>query len=414
MKFIIHPTPVHGGLIAPPSKSYTQRALVAALLAKGKTIITNASVCDDAIASRESIQIMGAEISDTAGTLEITSNGIAPTANSISCGESGLASRLFTCIAALTDKEITIGGSGSLLNRPTMIFEKVLQSFGAQIKSSAGRFPVTVKGPMHSGNITIDGASGSQFLSGLLMALPTLQGDSLINVDNPVSTPYINMTLEVLEHFGIHIEANGFSSFAIKGSQQYQPCNYVVEGDWSGASFMLVAGALNGEVTVSGLNMHSKQADHAILEALKHSGATVVEHENSVTVKKGEHKPFIFDATNCPDLFPPLVALASACDKPSIIKGISRLKYKESNRINSLMSVFSRLGNVIKTEGDEMLVTSEPHFRSVSVDPFGDHRIAMAAAIAALRMNAPVIIDNAECVDKSYPGFFRELFKIYR
>jgi 3-phosphoshikimate 1-carboxyvinyltransferase len=240
------------------------------------------------------------------------------------------------------------------------------------------------------------------------MALPVAENDSLVIVENLKSKPYIDMTLQVLERFGIRIDRTDYSRFSIPGSQIYQPQKFEIEGDWSGGAFLLVAGAINGEITVKGLRPDSRQSDKAILNVLDSAGARTTIMENSIGVKKSKLRPFFFDATESPDLFPPLVALATYCRGTSTIKGVSRLIHKESDRSAALVNEFGKMNVKIEADGDKMMITGGK-VTGAEVSSHGDHRIAMAAAVAALAASAKVIIKDSQCVAKSYPAFFDDL-----
>jgi 3-phosphoshikimate 1-carboxyvinyltransferase len=216
------------------------------------------------------------------------------------------------------------------------------------------------------------------------------------------------MTLQLLERFGIRIDRTDYTRFVIPGNQIYQPQKFEVEGDWSGGAFLLVAGAINGEITVKGLRPDSRQSDKAILTVLDSAGARTSILENSISVRKSELRPFFFDATESPDLFPPLVALAAFCKGISTIKGVSRLLHKESNRSAALVNEFGKMNVKIETDGDNMMVAGDK-VTGGDVSSHGDHRIAMAAAVAALAASGKVIIRDSHCVAKSYPAFFDDL-----
>jgi len=222
------------------------------------------------------------------------------------------------------------------------------------------------------------------------------------------SKPYIDMTIKLLKDFGIHIENHDYSEFSIKGNQSYIPQTYQIEGDWSGAAFWLVAGAIAGNIQVQNINLMSTQADKQIINVLLDAGASVSIMENAIEVRKSMLKPFDFDATDCPDLFPPLVALASRCYGTSKILGISRLQHKESNRAIALQQEFGKLGINIQFHGDLMMVEGGD-IQMAEIESHHDHRIAMAASIAALCGKGNSSILNAECVTKSYPEFFKHL-----
>jgi 3-phosphoshikimate 1-carboxyvinyltransferase len=302
-----------------------------------------------------------------------------------------------------------MNGTGSLLKRPVQMITDSLNQLGCRCQSQEGYLPVWIKGPLKSGKALIDGSVSSQLLTGILMALPVVKGDSEISVSNLQSLPYIDMTISMLKQFGISVSHHQYEVFRIAGKQKYQPATLTVEGDWSGAAFLLVAGALAGSVTVRGLQADSLQADRQILRAMGFAGAKIDTGDNQVTVCHEELKAFDFDATHCPDLFPPLVALAAHCNGVSRIEGVGRLIHKESNRAKVLQEEFYKLGISIRVEGGNLYVTGPSLMKTGEVDSHGDHRIAMAAATVAMIARTPVKISGAECVTKSYPEFYRDL-----
>lgn len=408
MQITVQRSKISGEVVAPPSKSYAQRALAGALLAKGTTIIRNPSRSDDARAAMGIIRQLGANVDDLGDHL-VVKGGFNPKGQKLDCGEAGLSLRMFSPIAALADQTMLMNGSGSLLKRPVQMITDSLNQLGCRCQSQDGFLPVWIKGPLKSGKATIDGSVSSQLLTGMLMALPVIKGDSEITVNNLQSLPYIDMTINILKQFGISITHHQYETFHIPGKQKYRPATLTVEGDWSGAAFLLVAGALAGGITVNGLQADSLQADRQILKALGYTGARVKTGDDYVTVSRDELKAFDFDATHCPDLFPPLVALAAHCNGVSRIEGVGRLVHKESNRAKVLQEEFYKLGISMRVEGGNLYVTGPSLMKTGEVDSHGDHRIAMAAATVAMIARTPVKIAGAECVAKSYPGFYQDL-----
>ena len=410
MDKVIVPSKVAGEVNAPPSKSMTQRAIAAALLTDGETIILNPSGCDDSLDAINIAAVLGSEIQSDGKNLKIRGSGKLR-GRMLNCGESGLAIRMFSPIAALNDEEITLTGKGSLTKRPMSMVEEALRQLGVKCSSRDGFLPLTVRGPLKAGKCEIDGSVSSQLLTGLLMAMPVLEGDSEIYVKDLKSKPYIDMTLQVLDKFGMTVQNDNYSLFIIKGNQKYTPSEFTVEGDWSGGALLLAAGAINGELTVHGLHPDSRQSDKAILTVLDLAGAEMSIKENSVRVLKSNMRSFDFDATESPDLFPPLAALAAYCKGTSSIKGVSRLVHKESNRANALKEEFRKMNIKVDLEEDIMLITGG-EVSGAHIDSHNDHRIAMAAAVAALRASDRVIITDAQCITKSYPSFFDDLKQI--
>ncbi len=421
MKVKISPSNINGIVNAPASKSSMQRACAAALLHNGQTIIHNPGKSNDDLAALEIIQKLGAKIIANSEQIIVNSNGINTSNNSplgdggaIFCGESGLSIRMFTPIAALSNQEITINGTGSLLTRPMNFFDEIFPKIGIQLQSNNGMLPLKIKGPLQPKDITIDGSLSSQFLTGLLFAFAKAAKEPVtIVVNNLKSKPYIDLTLQVMQQFGYNIENNNYNSFTIKPINQAtnKPINYTVEGDWSGGAFLLVAGAISNGITVTGLDTNSTQADKKILEAIKNSGANILVNEKMIDVSAplGVREPFNFDATDCPDLFPPLVALASYCKGTTTIKGVSRLAHKESNRGLTLQEEFAKMGVTIILQDDVMLVQGENGLKGATIHSHHDHRIAMACAVAALKANGETVIEEAEAINKSYPNFYEDL-----
>ncbi len=412
----ISPGKIDGTLDAPPSKSMMIRAVAAALLSDGKTSIIRPSFCGDALAALECARALGAKVKIGDGHVEIKGIGRALASGRASaqsrrldCGESGLCMRMFPPIAALGGGKTLLTAKGTLAYRNAGIMEKPLSQLGAACESKGGLPPVFVQGPMNGGRAEIDGSESSQFLTGLLVALPLCKNDSVLTVKNLKSGPYVEMTLGLLRAFGVKVRANAaLSRFEIPGRQHYSPLRYEVEGDWSGAAFMLVAGAIAGGVSVKGLRADSVQADRAVLGALKAAGAKVKVSKRVVQVCKGPLAAFSFDATGCPDLFPPLAALACHCDGTSRIRGATRLAGKESDRAAALVSELGKMGAAISVKGDVMEICGK-RLSGGAVDSHGDHRIAMACAVAALASEKGARISGAACVSKSYPRFFDDL-----
>lgn len=407
MERYVDPSAIKGKIKAPASKSMTQRAIAAALLADGQSIIHNPSYCDDSLAAMSIAVGLGARVEPEA--IELKINGSVELKEpKLNCGESGLAIRMFSPIAALYPTEITMVGANSLKKRPMIMIEEALKQLGVKCSSAGGFLPLTIHGPIKGGFCEIDGSISSQLLTGLLMALPLASKDSEIKVNNLKSKPYIDMTIRLLNSFGIKIHNTDYKQFRIPGNQKYIPGSYTVEGDWSGGAFLLVAGAINGNLSVVGLNKESLQSDRAIISALEKAGAHIKINENQIDISKSELKAFDFDATDCPDLFPPLVALASFCTGVSTIKGVSRLIHKESNRGETLKEEFNKMNIKIEIKDDLMLITGGKP-QGAHVESHEDHRIAMAVAVTALGAAGKVYIRDSQCVVKSYPGFFDDL-----
>jgi 3-phosphoshikimate 1-carboxyvinyltransferase len=430
-KIIIHPSKISGSVVAAASKSSMQRACAAALVRCGVSVIHNPGVSNDDMASLNVIKTLGAKTEYLAdGSLKINSADIQlPDTLNINFGESGLGIRMFTPIAALTKSLVNIEGEGSLISRPMDFFDEILPQLHVQISSNNGKLPLKIKGPLVPKNIEIDGSLSSQFLTGLLLAfaasLPT-EGEILgkndkiiIKVNNLKSKPYIDLTLKVMKDFGLPVPENkNYEEFIFQKSKienQKSEINYAVEGDWSGGAFLLAAGAIAGSITVLGLDVHSTQADKKILEALKDCGCQLFFDNNKILVsppKKGRGVAFHFDANDCPDLFPPLVALAAYCDGVTEIEGVERLTHKESNRALTLQEEFAKLGIEIVLENNLMKIKGGTPVKSAVTQSRHDHRIAMACAVAALGAEGAVKIEDAAAIKKSYPNFYQHLLQL--
>ena len=402
---------VKGAVSAPSSKSAMQRYIAGALLSNGISQIYSPSFCDDSMASIAMAEALGANVS-VSDDLVVVKGGFNPDHEEIFCGESGLAARMFTPIAALHNKMIIINGKGSVLRRPVKMMERPLTDLGVDINSNDGYLPLKIKGPLTGGEVTADGSVSSQFITGLLMALPVVQKDSRIIVDNLVSKPYIDLTIRILGEFGIEIINRDYKEFLVIGKQKYVAGNFTVEGDWSGAAFLLVMGAIGGEVDITGLDPASAQADKSILDALSLAGARITLSDKSISVAKSDLRSFEFDISDCPDLAPPLVLLGLACKGTTVIKGAGRLAAKESHRGKTLEASLTSIGARIKNLDDRIEVEGSVPLQGGEADSHNDHRIAMALAGASLLSKAPVYINGIECINKSYPGFISDFIRL--
>jgi 3-phosphoshikimate 1-carboxyvinyltransferase len=427
MRATVHPNSIKGEQVAPASKSSMQRACAAALIHRGTTTILNPGHSNDDLAALDVIQKLGAVVQIEQSSNEkynptsitVHSDGVKPIGTNMNCGESGLGIRMFTPIAALSDQTITIKGEGSLLKRPMHFFDTIFPKLGIEIESKDGYLPIQIKGPLKPVNIEVNGSLSSQFLTGLLMAYAASDAtNAVIHVKDLKSKPYIDLTLAVLNAFGWNVQHQQYERFEFLAHPPLAAhINYTVEGDWSGAAFLLVAGAIAGPITVKGLQLNSMQADKAVMQALKAAGASIKINEDQIFIGPAKDsaemdtqlKAFEFDATHCPDLFPPLVALAALCNGVTTLHGVSRLAHKESDRGLTLQTEFAKLGIRIDLNQDTMLIYGGTGIHGAEVFSQHDHRIAMACGIAALSADAPITITDAEAVNKSYTDFFLDL-----
>ena len=409
MKQIISSSAISGSITPPCSKSYAQRALAVALLADGESTIGNLELCDDTRSAIRCIEALGAEVTLIDDSTIRVRGGLAPRTDRLHIGESGLATRLFTPIASLHNQPITINGEGTILYRPISMMIDPLRQLGVEVRDGGGFLPIQVCGPMQGGEVAVDGSISSQFLTGLLLSLPMAQNDTTIYVKNLKSLPYVDMTIDTARRFGVEIAHKDYCECFIEGNQHYTATDYMIEGDLSGAAPMFVAGAVAGEVTVENSSRLSLQADTAIIDALISAGAEVESTDNAITVRHRRLKAFEFDATHCPDLFPALVALAANCEGTSTLYGTERLLHKESNRAATLAEEYAKAGIEVDIDEQNIMRVRGGKIHGCTADSHGDHRIAMSMAIAALTADAPITIEGAECVAKSYPSFFDDL-----
>ena len=421
----------------PASKSFAQRAIIAAALAdKSKSALTGYSPCGDSEAAK-AVAVILSEAKDLSAAQDLPSH--------IHVGESGLLTRLMIPIVAALQKTgkfakvVEITGEGTLLNRPLKGASEIMAQFGTVLRplgdQAAGeiKVPLSVQGPLIPGKVDISGKEGSQLISGLLMALPLLDGDSVIHVHEPKSIPYMFITLDVLKKFGIRIgsEMEGDEefmetqdwglctgiTFKIKGGQEYKPASFSIEGDWSAAANFLVAGAVFGKVQLKGLDTTSLQADISIMDILMDAGASLSQEEETgiITAQRAPLRCFDTDLGNCPDLFPIVSVLAAFCGGVSHILGFKRLASKESDRGKAILETLAKMGVKAYAEGD--LLTVEGHslesrilngtlLKGGEYTSYHDHRMAMALTVASLGADGPIKIDDTACVAKSFPGFF--------
>ncbi len=415
----VSPSTLRGEVQAPPSKSVMQRLVAGALIADGTSTLDNISQSDDCTASLMLASQLGAKIEIGEQRVSIIGTGgrLLPRTDVLTPGESGLAARLFTPIAGLATTNLRMEAEGTLVQRPMAVYESLFEAYGGQLSSHNGAFPIEIARPLVGGAAELEAPISSQYITGLLFALPNLARASELNVTQPTSTPYLEMTMEVLEDFGIAITANdAFTHFQVDGDQQFKPINTVIDGDWSGAAALAVAGMLcaEGSIAIHGLQNQYTQADEAIRGALLFAGGALSGIDDGIQVAKRPVRPFTVDLTDSPDLFPVLAALAAFGKKPSTLRGIHRLEHKESHRARRIAEAWAELG--IQVELDEtndcMHVNPwAPERRSakVRIDSSGDHRMVMALSILGMAGNGAVEISNAECVAKSYPEFFDDL-----
>ena len=411
----VSPSKLSGSIQSPSSKSLSQRFIAISLLASTPSILIDISESDDCTSAIAMAAELGAEIELGSTGIQITPTPLSipkPRTGNLNAGESGLGLRIFTSIASLSGQKVNITTEGTLSNRDHKQLINGLKGFGITVNSNNGKAPISSDGCLKGGEIKLDGADGSQFLSGLLIALPFADNDSIIKVENLVSRPYVEMTLEVLGCFGIivdHKVEDNIDVFSIPANQCFEGKEIEVDGDWSSAATLLTLGALCGQpdLEVTGIRGGFTQADSAIKGALLFAGYHLLGTDGGISISKKKPSGFNLDLTDSPDLFPTLAALAAFGKKPSTLLGVNRLKNKESNRAKVIVEEFEKAGIDVMLDGDEMTINPSK-VKSCRIDPRGDHRIAMAAAILGCA-GAPIEIQNAQCVAKSYPSFFDDI-----
>lgn len=445
-------------LSMPSSKSFAQRAIIAAALAEGTSHLRGYSACADTEAAVAAARALGAEI--TEGEV-LTIKGIGPLEapldlSSLHCGESGLLTRMMIpLLSQIGPGSVLVTGEKTLVNRPLKGAADIMASFGVVLRNAARTsreiyVPLNVEGRLVPGRADISGAGGSQIISGLLMALPLAAAPSTVYVSEPKSIPYMFITLDVLQKFGIRVanEMEGDEeflqtqdwsyctglTFKIKGGQRYKAADFSLEGDWSSAANFLVAGAIFGSASVDGLDTQSLQADLTIMDILVEAGASVSQidndcvdevsaaataagvnpHTGAVNVVKAPLNAFSFDLNNAPDLFPIAAVLAAFCPGESRLAGTGRLANKESDRARSITDMLTQMGVECSIDGDEMVIKGHSLtsrlltgnlLKGGEYTSHHDHRMVMALKVASLGASSPIVIDDEQCVAKSFPDF---------
>jgi 3-phosphoshikimate 1-carboxyvinyltransferase len=403
--------PVQGGtLSAITSKSAAHRLLICAALADGETFLRCPQRSQDIDATASCLQAMTAWIKYEKDGFYITpvKKETENTSAELDCGESGSTLRFLLPVCGALGLRRSFNMGGSLPSRPLTGLYEEMQTHGCTL-SAQGSSPLICEGKLKSGSFSIPGNISSQFVSGLLFALPLLEGNSLIRVTGVLeSRPYVDMTLEALKLFNVRIEETKNQTFRVQGEQSYHsPKTICAEGDWSNAAFWLSAGAVGkGSVTCTGLNINSCQGDRAITGLLKRFGANVYCEDDKVTVSSGELRGIDIDAADTPDLVPILAAVASVAQGETVIRNAGRLRIKESDRLRTVAASLSNLGANITETDDGLIIQGKKTLSGGETESFGDHRIAMTAAVISAACSGHVVIKNAQAVNKSYPGFF--------
>ncbi len=406
MNIQITPGPLSGTVCAPPSKSIAHRALICAALAEGTSVISPVDSSKDMDATIGALRAMGAVISRLGKRISVTGISAPPAQAQIDCIESGSTLRFLIPVAAALGISCRFTGSGRLPQRPLTPYVDAFLCKGIKLDSCF--VPASCSGQLEPGAYQIPGDVSSQFITGLLFALPILDGDSVISLTTPLeSAPYIDLTIDVLHSFGIRILKED-NRFVISGRQRYQPQNFAVESDYSNAAFFLTSAALGNSVKLSGLSQKSLQGDREILTALSAFGASPVWKDGFWEIPQIVCHAAQIMGRDIPDLLPILCVAAAAVPGQTVIHETRRLKLKESDRAAAMTDCLTRLGAKIREEPNALVIDGGFPLHGGTVSSYGDHRIAMSMAIAAGLADSPVVIEDAQAVEKSYPGFFAD------
>lgn len=407
-KAVITPGRLKGTVTIPASKSDCHRAIICGALSMGKCTISPITLSQDIKATIDCINALGAKTKIQGDTLTIDNSHLFSNGKGVfDCCESGSTLRFFIPVVSALGIEGEFIGKGRLPQRPIGIYLDVLPKKGVKCETQGG-LPLNTYGKLQSGTYSVPGNVSSQFVTGLLLALPLLDGDSKIVLTSPMeSIGYINMTIDTMHRFGVEVETTDYGYF-VKGNQKYIPHNYTVQGDWSQAAFYMVAGALGGEITVKGVDINSKQGDREICNLIKKFGGEVTLGENSVTVKKAPLKGIRIDASQIPDLVPVLAVCGAGATGTTKIYNAERLRIKESDRLETTMEAVNSLGGMVAQLDDGLIIQGVGQLNGGTAQGYNDHRIVMASAVASIICRNKVTITDSQAINKSYPNFFED------
>lgn len=407
MNVRISPSVLEGEIVCPASKSFAHRALIAAACSSSPCEIIGRLQGDDVLATASCLASLGAGIEITPGSISVTPIRKRPLNANLFVGASGSTFRFLLPLSCVLGIETSFSGTERLGNRPIGDLLRELKKHGATFSSDA--LPLTVSGKLTGHDFMIDGSVSSQYVTGLLLALPVLGGGTVTVQNGSVSKNYLDITMTVLRAFNVYAEEDN-NVFLVRGEYD-PPSGFVCESDWSSAGFFAVAGA-NGNVLLRNLDVRSEQGDKAVLDALRQCGATVEQTAiDSISVRKGTRRGFVFDVENCPDAAPILSVLGAMSEGKTILSGTSRLKWKESDRSAEIVRMLTAFGIRAEDQGDRLEIMGGT-IRGCVLSLPDDHRIAMAASIAASAAEGETTLLHAECVNKSYPAFFDDFNKL--
>lgn len=411
MSFLkINPKKLNGEVKIPPSKSMAHRAIICAALSNGVSNITNVDFSEDIIATIKAMEALGTVIEVEDNSLKVDGrNTFKNNGGVIDCNESGSTLRFLVPISIVKENKINFIGRGNLGKRPLDTYYKIFNDIGVRYSFNNEKLNLFIDGKLTSGDFCMKGNISSQFISGLLFALPLLDGESKIIITTEIeSKGYIDLTISMLNTFGIDIKNNNYKEFIIKGNQRYISRDYEVEGDYSQAAFFLCAGAIGSDIKCLGLDDNSLQGDKEILSILEQFGAKVVKEGNGLKVIGNKLKASIIDGSQCPDIIPVVSVVAALSEGTTTINNIGRLRIKECDRLAAISKELNKIGANVEELEDGLIIHGVNRFKGGNVESFDDHRIAMALAIASTKCIEPLILKNPYCIKKSYPGFFND------
>lgn len=407
----IEPNKLLGNINIPPSKSLSHRAIICAALSTGESNIDNLLFSDDINATCEGMKNFGGEL-EHIGERKLRIRGKSPLSlekETIDCKESGSTLRFLIPISLLNDTKTVFVGTGKLVSRPLDTYYQIFEKQNISYSNNNGNLPLEVKGKIKSGVFEVEGNISSQFITGLLFTLPLLEGDSKIIIKNKLeSKGYVDLTIDMLNKFGIEITNDDYKEFLIKGNQKYLSRNYIVEGDFSQAAFWLVGGILGEEIQSEDLNIESLQGDKIVIELIKQMGGNIIINDSQVRSIASKTKGITIDASQCPDIVPILTVLAALSEGETRIINASRLRIKESDRLKAISTELNKLGADVKELEDGLVINGVESLTGGIVDSWNDHRIAMSLAIASIKCTGEVTITNSDVVNKSYPHFWQD------
>lgn len=420
---VITPNSLKGEVVIPSSKSIGHREIICSGLASGKSIVDNISISKDIEATIDGLKSFGAKINEIpskfqgrcAFSIEGTDRKINLKNKIINCKESGSTLRFLIPLGILSNEKIIFTGSGKLIERPLDPYFEIFDEKEIEYKTFSNKInlPLEINGKLKSGVYSLVGNISSQFISGLLFALPLCDGDSVIEITTKLeSESYINLTLDALKKYGIKIINENHKRYIIKGNQKYKNIETSVEGDYSQGAFWLVAGALSENIKSIGLGFGSIQGDQKIVDILKNMNVNLKISENEIISMKSKTRGTIIDGSDCPDIIPILTVLASVSEGVTKIINSERLRYKECDRLTAIATELNKIGADIQELSDGFIINGKKSLKGGEVSCWNDHRIAMSLAIASIKCSEKLILRGTECVEKSYPEFWKDFVSL--